>query len=101
MAQNRFEELLSLLLDDDVTAEQLDELTRMVSEDDALLTQLRQHLLMSDRLSQFEDELRSGDRFIDAVQFRIHAAEDSNRFVARVVASRKKKQRSNRSRHPR
>jgi hypothetical protein len=87
MAQNRFEELLSLLLDDDVTAEQMDELTRMVSEDHALLTQLRQHLLMSDRLSQFEDELRSGDRFIDAVQFRIHAAEDSNHFVARVVAS--------------
>ena len=87
MSQNRFEELLSLLLDDDVTAEQMDELTQIVSADEELLTQLRQHLLMSDRLSQYEDDLRSDDRFMDAVQVRIHAAEDSSQFVARVVAS--------------
>ena len=87
MPQDRFEELLSLLLDDDVTAEQMDELTQIVSADEELLTQLRQHLLMSDRLSQYEDDLRSDDRFMDAVQVRIHAAEDSSQFVARVVAS--------------
>ena len=87
MSQNRFEELLSLLLDDDVTEEQIDELTRIVSADEALLTQLRQHLLMSDRLSQYEDDLRSDDRFRDALQVRIHAAEDTSQFVARVVAS--------------
>jgi len=87
MSQDRFEELLSLLLDDDVTAEQMDELTQIVSADEELLTQLRQHLLMSDRLSQYEDDLRSDDRFTDAVQVRIRAAEDSSQFVARVVAS--------------
>ena len=87
MSQKRFEELLSLLLDDDVTSEQMDELAQIVSADEALLTQLRQHLLMSDRLSQYEDDLRSGDRFMDAVQVRINAAEDSSQFVARVVAS--------------
>ena len=87
MSQGRFEELLSLLLDDDVSAEQMDELTQIVSADEELLTQLRQHLLMSDRLSQYEDGLRSDDRFMDAVQVRIHAVEDSSQFVARVVAS--------------
>ncbi|HUT10092.1 MAG TPA: LamG-like jellyroll fold domain-containing protein [Thermoguttaceae bacterium] len=87
MSQSRFEELLSLLLDDDVSAEQMDELTQLVSADEELLTQLRQHLLMSDRLSQYEDDLRSDDRFMDAVQVRVRAAEDSSRFVAQVVAS--------------
>lgn len=87
MSHSRFEELLSLLLDDDVTAEQIDELAQLVSADDEFLTQLRQHLLMSDRLSQYEDDLRSDARFMDAVQVRIQAAEDSGAFVARVVAS--------------
>ncbi len=90
MSQSRFEELLSLLLDDDVTTEQIDELTLIVSDDPEMLAQLRQHLLMSDRLSQYEDELRSDHRFMDAVQARIHAAEDSIGFVARVVASAKR-----------
>ena len=87
MSQKRFEELLSLLLDDDATTEQMDELTQIVSADEELLTQLRQHLLMSDRLSQYEDDLRSDHRFMDAVQVRIHAAEDSSRFSAQVLAA--------------
>ncbi|TWT84729.1 FecR protein [Planctomycetes bacterium CA13] len=87
MSQKRFEELLSRLLDDDIAEEQLDELTRMVANDPKMLTLLRQHLLMSDRLSQYEDELRSDNRFMDAVHARIRAAEDSSEFVARVVAS--------------
>ena len=33
MIQNRFEELLSLLLDDDATTEQIDELIQIVSAD--------------------------------------------------------------------
>ena len=37
MSQNRFEELLSLLLDDDITADQIDELTQIVAADEALL----------------------------------------------------------------
>jgi len=87
MSQNRFEELLSLLLDDDIAAEQMDELMQLVSADDELLIQLRQHLLMSDRLSQYEDELRSSDRFLEAFKVRIHADEDTSDFVAQVMAS--------------
>ena len=45
------------------------------------------HLLMSDRLSQYEDDLRNGERFMDAVEVRIQADEDANRFVAQVVES--------------
>lgn len=87
MSQNRFEELLGLLLDDEITEELMAELMRLVSVDDELLLQLRLHLLMSDRLSQYEDDLRSDDRFMDAVRFRVQSAEDSNAFVAQVVAS--------------
>ncbi|EMI57238.1 LamG-like jellyroll fold domain-containing protein [Rhodopirellula sallentina] len=87
MSTNRFDELLGLLLDDDVTEQQLNELTQIVSQDTKKLDLLRDHLLMSDRLSQFEDDLRSGDRFLDAWQTRLHAADDTSGFVAKVVAS--------------
>ncbi|MFG0254951.1 MAG: LamG-like jellyroll fold domain-containing protein [Rhodopirellula sp. JB053] len=87
METNRFTELLGLFLDDEISQEQLDELTLLVSQDTKKLDLLRDHLLMSDRLSQFEDDLRSGDRFLNAWQTRLQAADDTSGFVAKVVAS--------------
>lgn len=87
MSKECFYELLQLLLDDDISAAQMDELTEIVASDKELLIQLRQHLLISDRLSQYEDQLRSAERFMDALRVRIGAAGDSGRFVDQVVAS--------------
>ncbi|TWU44238.1 FecR protein [Novipirellula aureliae] len=87
MSKNRFDELLHLLLDDDITAAQMDELTEIVSDDRELLTRLRQHLSMSDRLSQYEDPLRNADRFMDALKVRLNANEDTGRFFEQVMAS--------------
>ncbi|WP_404305307.1 LamG-like jellyroll fold domain-containing protein [Neorhodopirellula lusitana] len=87
MKEKRFEELLQLLLDDEIVDDQMDELTQMVSANDELLMQLRQHLMMSDRLSQYEDELRSDDRFVDSLEVRANASEDSGAFIQQVIAS--------------
>lgn len=87
MSLNRFDELLHRLLDDEVTEAQMDELTKIVSADEQLLRQLRQHLSMSDRLSQYEGGLRSDDRFLDALQVRLSTDTDTGRFVEQVIAS--------------
>ena len=87
MAQDRFEELLGLLLDDDVSAGQLDELVEIAAADPLKLQQVRDHLRFSDRLSQYEDEMRDEKRFLSATQVRAVAAEDTEDFVSQVVAS--------------
>ncbi|MEW4489925.1 LamG-like jellyroll fold domain-containing protein [Thalassoglobus sp. JC818] len=87
MSKNRFEELLSLILDDDLTDAEIAELVELISHDSARLQQLRDHLRISDRLSQYEDELRDQARFLSALEVRAHAAEDSEDFVNQVVAS--------------
>ncbi|TWT58079.1 FecR protein [Thalassoglobus neptunius] len=87
MPKNRFEELLSRLLDDDISDAEIAELVECISADPDRLQQLRDHLQISDRLSQYEDELRDQERFLSSLQVRAHAAEDSEGFVNQVVAS--------------
>lgn len=87
MARDRFEEVLGLLLDDDITREQLDELLAIAAADTTRLQQLRDHLMLSDRLSQYEDALRDEQRFLAALQVRAAASDESDNFVNQVVAS--------------
>lgn len=87
MAQDRFEELLSILVDDEITADQLDELVEMVSAAPEKLQRLRDHLMMSDRLAQYEDVLRDEQRFLASLQVRAQASEENDNFVNQVVAS--------------
>lgn len=87
MAMDRFEELLSLLIDDDISAEQLDELVELCRADSTKLDELRQHLSLSDRLSQYETELRSEQHFMDALELRARAASENDDFVSHVVAA--------------
>ena len=87
MTQDHFEELLGLLLDDDMSGDQLDELVEIVAADPLKLQRLREHLTFSDRLSQYEDEMREEHRFLSALEVRSHAAEDSEDFVSQVMAS--------------
>ena len=85
--QTEFELLLQRLLDDDITTEQLQRLTELTTAHNDRLDMLRQHLVMSDQLSQYEDELRSEARFQAAVTTRRHAADDASGFIDRVVSS--------------
>ncbi len=87
MTMSRFDELVSMLLDDDLADEQIDELVAIVAEDPEKLQMLREHLSLSDRLSQYEDELRDDQRFLDALTLRVRTVDGSNDFVERVVAS--------------
>lgn len=87
MPQDRFDELVSLLLDEEIQSAQLEELVEIVSGDPQQLQLLRQHLAISDRLSQFADEMRSEERFMASLEARSKAAEDSDSFLSRVFAS--------------
>ena len=87
MTQDRFEELIGLLLDDDISGDKLDELVEIASADPLKLELLREHLNFSDRLSQYEDELRSEERFQSALQVQTLAMEDTEDFLSQVVSS--------------
>lgn len=87
MVQDRFEELLGLLLDDDLSVGMLDELAEIAAADPLKLERLREHLMFSDYLSQYEDERRDEQRFLSALQVRAQAAKDTEDFVSLVVAS--------------
>lgn len=87
MTQNRFEELLGLMLDDDISPNQLDELVETITIDPSKLKQLRDHMMLSDHLSQYEDELRDEARFLAALEAREQASDDAEAFVRRVAAS--------------
>ncbi|QGJ68521.1 Iron dicitrate transport regulator FecR [Planctomycetales bacterium 10988] len=89
MSQARFEELLSLLLDDEVSGEQLDELVAMASQNPYQLQLLRTHLQLSDRLSQYEEELRSEERFLQSLTTRTQASQESISFIDQVLSSAK------------
>ncbi len=85
--QDRFEELLGMLLDDDISDDQANELFKIVAADPLKVRRLREHLVFSDRLSQYEDEMRDEDRFLSSLQVRMHASKDTEDFVSRVVES--------------
>ncbi|MCR9200253.1 MAG: hypothetical protein NXI04_16585 [Planctomycetaceae bacterium] len=86
-ADARFQRLLQQLLDDDITADQLQQLTSLATDHPEQLAEISRHLLMSDQLSQYEDELRSDERFQAAIATRLEAAADERRFIDRVVSS--------------
>lgn len=87
MGPDRFDELIGLLLDDVIDAAQLDELVAIVTADPHQLERLRDHLILSDYLSQYEDGLRAEERFLAALEARAHALGSEDEFVHKVLAS--------------
>jgi len=85
MTEDRFQDLLSRLLDDELTETELDELARLAAERPERVGELRGQLQMADRLSQYEDELRSEARFLDALDARLAAESPQDDFVDRAV----------------
>ena len=85
MALDRFEELLSLLLDETASADEIAELAAMCREDAARLQEMRDHLQISDRLSQYESELRGESAFVESLASRVAATDRSDGFVRDVL----------------
>ncbi|MGY8766851.1 MAG: LamG-like jellyroll fold domain-containing protein [Pirellulales bacterium] len=87
MNKNQLDELIGLLLDDTINETQVNELVAIISHDPAALQQLREQLILSDRLSQYEDELRTEASFIAAVETRLVASESGSQFISDVIRS--------------
>ena len=85
MNKERFDELLGLLLDEEISGEQLEELAKLVAEDGDCLKELRHQLVTADQLSQYEDEQRSAEVFIEGLKTRLGATEGSEKFVEQVM----------------
>jgi len=85
MKNERFEELMGLFLDGEITATQLDELTELVAADPVCLKELRGQLAMTDQLSQSEDQRRAAKAFLDGVRMRINATAEPDQFVEQVL----------------
>lgn len=82
-----FEQLLQRLLDDEISENELQTLIELAGTSSERLESLQIQLIMSDRLSQYEDELRSEERFLAAMEVRLRAASDEGTFVNRVLTS--------------
>ena len=93
MNKERFEELVGLLLDGEISGEELNELSGMVEEDPALLEELRRQLITADQLEQYEDEQRAADAFIKGLETRIEAttrpANNMHPITMRVLDNKK------------
>ena len=85
MNRERFEELLGLLLDEEITGKQLEELAQIVNEDAGCLEELRCQLVTADQLSQYESESRAVEAFIEGLKTRLGATEGSKQFVEQVM----------------
>ena len=85
MNKERFEELVGLLLDGEISGEELNELSGMVEEDPALLEELRRQLITADQLEQYEDDQRAAEPFVKGLEARISATAGSEQFVEQVL----------------
>ncbi len=80
----RYEELVSLFMDDEPDEVQLSELAQMLDEDAALARDFRKQLLIWEAWSQAASPERSAEAFLAAVQTRQRAEADHDRFPANV-----------------
>lgn len=78
MDDDRFDELLSLLLDDDLSDDELTELTALVKNSLPRQQRMQEHLETAEMLAHAEDELRCGTLFVSTLMSRI----DEESFVS-------------------
>ena len=83
----RFDELLGLLLDGEISDDDLDELGQLVEGEDERLDELRRQLTIADQLAQSADGTRSTLSFREALETRLAATSESDEFVQQVMDS--------------
>ncbi|MBA2115215.1 LamG-like jellyroll fold domain-containing protein [Bremerella alba] len=84
-SHQRFNELLAIMLDDVASENELDELVALARENQENLAQLKQHLVLSDRLSQYEDLRRAEARYLESLRTRVSADDSSAGFIQSVL----------------
>jgi len=84
-SQKRFDELLALMLDDSISKSDLDELVALARENGENLQQLKDHLVLSDRLSQYEELRRAEARYLESLKTRVSADNSSAGFIQSVL----------------
>jgi hypothetical protein len=82
MDDRRFDDLLARLLDDALTPAEVDELAALLHERPDRQQRVREQLEAADLITQAEDDLRDGRRFVAAVL----AQTAADPFVAKVAA---------------
>ena len=83
MSEDRFEELLGGLLDDELTSEELSELVKLARDNPSRQEEIQRQLESAEMIALSEDELRDASLFVSAIQGRI--GEDA--FVSRVQSA--------------
>lgn len=96
--RTRFEELLGLLLDDGLNAEQAAELAHLVEAEPEFSAAFREQLQMDAALTQYESSGHNADAFVRAMAARFEAEQDGEAFVAKVIQSTTQSQATSRDR---
>ena len=89
MSDDRFEQLMSRLLDDELSVDELAELVNLIRDDTNRQHEVQLHLETAEMLAQSEDALRSSSLFIAALPSRIGESRFPLREQNVVFAERK------------
>lgn len=82
----RFHELLTRLLEDELDESEIREFTKLVKSNPDFSDELRAQLLMDSRLAQYENESQAAESFNTAIEAALDAGEDGDAFVDKVVS---------------
>ncbi len=91
--EERFKQLLGLLLDDEITEEQLNELTEIVKTSPEHSKELRLQLMMASELEQSENPLHQSTVFSDAVMLTAKGEGGDDPFIMSVMNQAKQEDR--------
>lgn len=85
MSAERYQELLSELIDGDLSASQTEELTELLGNDPRRLEEARSELAFADLLEQSLNPERSFSAFLDGLETRVRAEKTSEEFIAELL----------------
>lgn len=86
MNEANFNELLSRLVDDSLTPEEVEALASFLKEHPEFVPEVRSHLKLADLISQEYDPSRSGISFMKSLETRSVAEDTADEFVRDTVA---------------
>jgi hypothetical protein len=84
MSATSYENLVSLLIDDDMSPEQEQTLLAMIREDPQKLKNIAAHLMLWEVYAQRVSPFKQADHFVDSLDTRVKATRDSDRFMCEL-----------------
>ncbi|MEM1296570.1 MAG: hypothetical protein AAGH89_14480 [Verrucomicrobiota bacterium] len=85
MSAERYQELLSEMIDGDLSASQTEELSELLSQDPVRICEARSKLELVDLLEQNLNPERSFPAFLNGLETRVRAQETSEEFIAELL----------------